>query len=173
MGKSFWGGLRIGWIRADPEMIAALGTSRAAVDMGSPIVEQLAAAILLQDPTSSLAARRNLIREQRNHLLGLVRQRLPEWRFQSPQGGLSAWAELPAPVSTALAAATHRLGVRIAPGNRFGVDGAFERFVRLPYAMPKDILSNIVDRLDRAWQQVGIQDGSRVPALKSELTEAI
>ncbi len=49
MGKSYWGGLRIGWIRADRELIAALGMARAAVDMGSPIVEQLAATILIPD----------------------------------------------------------------------------------------------------------------------------
>lgn len=173
MGKSFWGGLRIGWIRADRGMIAALGTSRAAVDMGSPIIEQLAASILLRDPESSLESRRSLIREQRDHLLGLIGERLPKWRFQWPTGGLSAWAELPAPVSTALAAATHRLGVRVAPGSRFGVDGAFERFVRLPYALPKATLSEVVERLVQAWQQVGAPEGRKIAALKPELTEAI
>ena len=136
MGKSFWGGLRIGWIRADRELIAALATSRASLDMGSPILEQLAAAVLLRDAEPSLEARRASIRAQRDFLLGQVRDRLADWHFAHPEGGLSAWAELPLPVSTALAAAMHRRGVRIAPGTRFGVDGAFERFLRLPYALP-------------------------------------
>ena len=73
-------------------------------------------------------------------LLALVRERLPDWKFETPPGGLSVWAELPQPVSTALAAAAHELGVRIAPGGRFGVDGAFDRFVRLPYAYTLGIL---------------------------------
>ena len=88
-------------------------------------------------------------------------------------GGLSAWAELPRPVSTALAAATHRLGVRIAPGNRFGVDGAFERFVRLPYALPKEALSEIVERLAQAWDQVGMLAQRRPMPVSAGLIEAI
>lgn len=152
MGKSFWGGLRIGWIRGNRELIAALSAARAALDMGSPIIEQLAATVLLQDPAPKLDTRRDMIREQRDHLLGRVRELLPEWQFAQPVGGLSAWAELPRPVSTALAAEMRRLGVRIAPGNRFGIDGAFERFVRLPYALPKAELTEVVERLVCAWE---------------------
>jgi DNA-binding transcriptional MocR family regulator len=173
MGKSFWGGLRMGWIRADRELIAALNVVRSAVDMGSPIVEQLAAAILLRDPEPTLEERRQAIRGQRDYLLDLVAERLPEWRFQRPLGGLSAWAELPRPVSTALAAATHNLGVRIAPGNRFGVDGAFERFVRLPYALPTDRLLQVVERLEQAWNQVTTPGARRLAPAIAELTEGI
>lgn len=159
MGKSFWGGLRIGWIRADREVIATLAANRAANDMGSPILEQLAAAILLEHPAEALVERRAAIREQRDHLLSLVRDRLPDWKFDTPPGGLSAWAELPRPVSTALAVAARDLGVRIAPGSLFGIDGAFERFVRLPYALPKAELTEVVDRLCLAWQRTA--SGSR------------
>ncbi|HEY0628144.1 MAG TPA: PLP-dependent aminotransferase family protein [Sphingomicrobium sp.] len=155
MGKSFWGGIRIGWIRANREVIASLAASRAANDMGSPILEQLAATVLLGRPEETLADRRATIRDQRDHLLGLVRDRLPDWKFETPPGGLSAWAELPRPVSTALAVAARDLGVRIAPGNLFGVDGAFERFVRLPYALPKAELTVVVDRLVLAWERIG------------------
>ena len=174
MGKSFWGGLRLGWIRADRDIVAALAAARAAVDMGSPILEQLAAAILLEQPDAVLAERRAVIRAQRDHLLALVRARLPDWRFEVPAGGLSAWAELPVPVSTALAAASLELGVRIAPGGRFGVAGAFERFVRLPYALPQPTLSDVVDRLARAWEHTTQQPAKRrqdVPV--GELTTAI
>lgn len=173
MGKSFWGGLRIGWIRAGRELVAALNAMRSAVDMGSPIVEQLAAAILLRDPEPSLKVRREAVRRQRDHLLDLVSERLPDWRFQRPEGGLSAWAELPQPVSTALAAATHKLGVRIAPGNRFGVEGAFERFVRLPYALPTDRLTEVVDRLEQAWMQIATSGTRGFSPAKAELTEGI
>jgi DNA-binding transcriptional MocR family regulator len=174
MGKSFWGGLRIGWIRASRELIATLSAARAAVDMGSPIVEQLAATNLMQDPGPQLNVRRGAIREQRDHLLGLVRERLPDWRFQQPVGGLSAWAELPRPVGTALAAELRRLGVRIAPGNRFGVDGAFERFVRLPYALPTAELTEVVERLVIAWEGMASgKRGRRRGMSQDELTLAI
>jgi DNA-binding transcriptional MocR family regulator len=161
MGKSFWGGLRIGWIRASRDLIRALSASRAAVDMGSPIIEQLAATVLLQNPDAPLEARRAAIGGRRDHLLGLICDKLPEWHVQRPEGGLSAWAELPRPVSTALAAESHALGVRIAPGNRFGVDGAYERFIRLPYALPVETLTEVVDRLVTAWNRVGGRSARR------------
>lgn len=173
MGKSFWGGLRMGWIRAERQLISALNAARSAVDMGSPIVEQLAATILLQDAEPPLRERRDAIRKQRDHMLGLVEERLPEWRFQLPEGGLSAWAELPRPVSTALAAVAHRRGVRVAPGNRFGVGGAFERFVRLPYALPASQLTDVVDRLAQAWHEVGAAGMKRAKSSSPSLTDAI
>lgn len=161
MGKSFWGGLRIGWIRADRELITALSASRAAIDMGSPIVEQLAATFLLQNPEPALDSLRSTIRAQRDVLLAMVRDRLPDWRFTRPVGGLSAWAELPRPLSTALAAEAQRLGLRVAPGNRFGSEGAFERFVRLPYSLPSEKLGEVVDLLARAWDSVASGKVSR------------
>lgn len=154
MGKSFWGGLRLGWIRADAQTIQALALRRASLDLGTPLLEQLAAAHLLADDDASLAARREMLRGRRDHLLGLVRALLPEWTVQAPAGGLSLWAELPAPVSTALAATSERFGVRLAAGPRFGVDGAFERFVRLPYTLAPHELEQAVERLARAYARL-------------------
>lgn len=168
MGKSFWGGMRIGWVRANHEIIVSLAAARASNDMGSPILEQLAAAILLENSDVTLLERRAAIGRQREHLLGMVRARLPDWKFETPPGGLSVWAELPLPVSTALAVAAHELGLRIAPGGRFGVGGAFERFVRLPYSLPQEALTEAVDRLVLAWGQVStgraLRRGSEPPA---------
>lgn len=173
MGKSFWGGLRIGWIRASLDIIAALSAARAANDMGSPILEQLAATALLRRPDNVLDERRQAIRNQRDHLLQLISEHLPDWRFDRPPGGLSAWAELPRPLSNALAVAAHDHGVRIAPGSRFGVGGAFERFVRLPYAQPVSVLSEIVDRLARAWSEVARDGRARIASSRPQLIEAI
>ncbi|WP_294121729.1 PLP-dependent aminotransferase family protein [Sphingomonas sp.] len=173
MGKSFWGGLRMGWIRAGRDIVAALSAARAANDMGSPILEQLAATALLRRPETILDERRQAIREQRDHLLRLVGDLLPDWKVDVPPGGLSAWAELPRPVSSALAVAAHDLGVRIAPGSRFGVGGAFERFVRLPFALPVPVLSEVVERLAQAWRQINAAgSGTSIPAT-AQLTEAI
>jgi DNA-binding transcriptional MocR family regulator len=154
MGKSFWGGLRLGWIRADAPTIQALAPRRASIDLGSPILEQLAAVHLLNHEGDVLDARRAVLRERRDRLLELVRERLPDWRVASPPGGLSLWAELPAPVSTALAATSERFGVRLAAGPRFGVDGAFERFLRLPYTLAPTTLAEVVDRLAQAYDRL-------------------
>lgn len=52
--KSYWGGLRIGWIRANPSLISRLAGSRAAHDLGTSIMDQLAAGFLLQDADAIL-----------------------------------------------------------------------------------------------------------------------
>jgi len=154
MGKSFWGGLRLGWIRADTQTIQALGPRRASIDLGTPLLEQLAAAHLLDTDEAPLAARRDLLRGRRDGLLDLIRARLPDWRVNSPPGGLSLWAELPAAVSTSLAATSERFGLRLAAGPRFGVDGAFERFLRVPYTLPPEDLAEAVDRLALAYARL-------------------
>ncbi len=154
MGKSFWGGLRLGWIRADVQVIQGLALRRASIDLGTPLLEQLAAAHLLADDEPGLAVRRAMLRDRRDHLVQLMAERLPEWIVRSPPGGLSLWAELPAPVSSALAATCERFGVRLAAGPRFGVDGAFERFVRVPYTLSPDQLGQAVDRLALAYARL-------------------
>ncbi|ODT88971.1 PLP-dependent aminotransferase family protein [Phenylobacterium sp. SCN 70-31] len=154
MGKSFWGGLRLGWIRADAATIQALAARRVSLDLGTPILEQLAAARLLADDEPALTARRTMLAERRDALLAAVRTHLPDWRVTRPAGGLSLWAELPAPVSNALAATSERFGVRLAAGPRFGVDGAFERFVRLPYTLPPKDLAEAARRLAQAYARL-------------------
>jgi DNA-binding transcriptional MocR family regulator len=91
-------------------------------------------------------------------LLARLQARLPEWKVRRPEGGLSLWAELPSPVSSALAATSERFGVRIAAGPRFGVDGAFERFVRLPYTLAPEDLTTSVERLAAAYD--GLRAGA-------------
>jgi bifunctional pyridoxal-dependent enzyme with beta-cystathionase and maltose regulon repressor activities len=57
-------------------------------------------------------------------------------------------------VSNTLAATSERFGVRLAAGPRFGVDGAFERFMRLPFTMAPDDLAEVVDRIAMAYARL-------------------
>jgi DNA-binding transcriptional MocR family regulator len=159
--KTFWGGLRIGWIRADPQVVAGLARVRASLDLGTPVLEQLAASFLLTHPDSILDKRRGDLRRRRDHLLLVAADLVPGWRFSRPAGGLALWAELPSAKSTILAAAAEAQGLRIAPGTRFGIDGAFERFIRLPFSLAEDRLSEAMGRLAFAWDQIGVTRTSR------------
>jgi DNA-binding transcriptional MocR family regulator len=150
MSKSVWGGLRIGWIRADRALIQRLSQSRAGLDLGAPVLEQLAAVELLDDGGAALALRRPLLRARRDFLLARLAERLPDWICPRPNGGLSIWAQLPAPISSALTVQAAAEGLRLAAGPRFGVDGAFERRLRLPYTLPEVELDVAVERLVRA-----------------------
>ena len=146
--------MRIGWIRAAPDLLRRLVALRATLDLGSPVLEQLISARMLADADAVLVPRRAELRRRRDSFLAALREALPEWRVNQPAGGLSLWVELDAPVSTALvyAAAAHR--VRLAAGPRFGVDGAFERFLRLPYTQPEPVLLDAAERLAAAYRSV-------------------
>lgn len=154
MSKSFWGGLRIGWIRADRSTLATIAVMRPAIDMGTPIVEQLAAASLLAAEAEVLPERRDILRSRRALLLHLLAVHLPDWRPVPGKGGLSLWVRLPAPMSSALSAAASRMGLEIPPGPRFGVDGTLERFIRVPFTLPDDQLTEAIELLARAWWSV-------------------
>ena len=160
MSKSFWGGLRVGWIRAERSTIATIAALRPSIDMGTPVLEQFAAARLLARRDELLPERREILRVRREFLLTLLRRHLPDWQPGPGVGGMSLWVRLPAPMSTALSAAASRLGLELPPGPRFGVDGTLERFVRVPYALPEDQLSAAIELLARAWHSI---TGSTAP----------
>ncbi len=150
MSKPFWGGLRVGWIRAAAPVVARLAAVRVGVDMASPVLEQLIAVRLLAEADRVVRARRTQLRAQRDTLAAALRTELPAWRFTLPAGGVCLWVELDAPVASALARAVEDLGVRLTPGPRFGVDGTMERFVRLPFTLPEADLVEAVRRLAEA-----------------------
>jgi DNA-binding transcriptional MocR family regulator len=147
MSKPYWGGLRIGWVRAAAPLVQRLAAVRVGMDMASPVLEQLVAVHLLRRSAEIVGLRRAQLAVQRDALVAAVRAELPEWRFTVPSGGMSLWAELDGPVSSALARAAEARDFRLAPGPRFGLDGTLERFLRLPFALPPDELTDAVGRL--------------------------
>ena len=79
--------------------------------------------------------RRDQARENRDALVAALRRELPDWEFEVPRGGLTLWVRTGGLSGSRLAEAGERLGVRVPSGPRFGVDGAFEGYVRLPFTV--------------------------------------
>ncbi|WP_427383350.1 PLP-dependent aminotransferase family protein [Janibacter sp. G56] len=149
--KTYWAGLRVGWLRADTEVMQRLGRARLSVDLGAPTFEQLVLLHLLTRHDHVAEERRRAARESRDALVGALRTHLPEWQFRLPAGGLSLWAELPATASTALAVVAEDEGVHLAPGPTFAVDHGLDRFLRLPFPHAAPVMTEAVQRLARAW----------------------
>ncbi|MCW2877200.1 MAG: putative transcriptional regulator, GntR family [Sphaerisporangium sp.] len=148
--KLWWGGLRIGWIRGTAALIRRLAVLRSAVDIAAPLFEQLIVAHLFERIEETRAERGRTLGASRNALVEVLRAELPEWRFAVPRGGGSLWIRLDSPVATPLADAAAAQGVRLAPGPWFGVDGTLERYLRLPFTMPPQALTDGARRLSAA-----------------------
>lgn len=152
VSKSFWGGLRIGWVRASAAVIGRLTAARALGDMAGPVLDQLVVTALLADPEAALEQQRARLAAGAGALVAALEAALPEWRSTRPAGGASLWVRLPCPLATELALCAPSFGVSIAPGPRFGPDGTMESFLRLPFTVGADRLALGVGRLAQAWR---------------------
>ena len=84
-----------------------------------------------------LQLRREQLRAGRDHLEELLTRVMPEWDVPQVDGGIVTWIGLGSPVSSQLALAARREGLIITAGPRFGIDGAFERFLWVPICYPE------------------------------------
>ena len=150
-GKSFWGGLRLGWIRASSRTISALAQARDTLDLGSPLLEQLATLWLIENSDTFLPTRRKMLVERRNKCGELLREHFPDWTFHEAEGGLSYWIELPGMLATQLAARAETIGINMGTGTRFGLSGAFDRYLRMPFSLEPEELEQALLRIKPLW----------------------
>ncbi|MET9054671.1 MULTISPECIES: PLP-dependent aminotransferase family protein [unclassified Streptomyces] len=167
--KAFWAGMRIGWVRAAPDVIRSLVSARAYADMGTPVLEQLAINWLMGTGgwEQAVEMRRDQARENRDQLIAAVRRELPEWEFAVPRGGLTLWVRTGGLSGSRLAVAGERVGVRVPSGPRFGVDGAFEGYVRLPFTVGGPVAEEAAVRLAAAVELVRSGAGAGADAPRS------
>ena len=159
-GKSFWGGLRIGWIRASSRTIASLVQARDSLDLGSPLLEQLACCWLLENENRLLPSRRAMLATRRDMCGALMAEYFPHWHFTPPEGGLSFWVELPGMLATLFSVRAESRGIHIGTGTRFGLAGAFDRYLRLPFTLSDDELRNAFTTLQPLWHSLTEQKES-------------
>lgn len=152
--KSYWGGLRVGWVRAHPELVRQLALRRESIDIATSVLEQLAVVHLLGRSDEILRARRETLRSQRDHLVALLRATDDRWQVPVPAGGLSLWVGLGRPLGHALASASAERGLLINPGPALTPDGSHATQVRLTFAPTADRLDAGVARLREAWERV-------------------
>ena len=165
LGKTVWGGLRVGWIRASADLVRRLIAARSTHDLGTPEFEQAVATDLLPRFGEIVAQRSHVLREGRDAAVDALRAALPEWSVPRPPGGVSLWIELDAPLSSAIVMDARSRGLLLSAGPRFSVDGGHDRHLRLPFTAPADDLRRAVAILADAWPQV--RAGAPIAALAS------
>ncbi|MFD5225593.1 PLP-dependent aminotransferase family protein [Microbacterium sp. NPDC058342] len=153
MSKIAWGGMRLGWIRAERPLVERLLAVRPSFELGTALLEQCIAIELLQDVSALTTHVRERLRAGRDAVsAGLAR--IPGLRMPATPGGLSAWVDLGAPLSTRLALAAREHGLIVPPGPRFTTGGVLERRMRIPITLPPEQTAEAMTRLRRAWTDV-------------------
>lgn len=153
LSKAFWGGLRIGFVRAPEPVAQRLARVKASFDLGSSVPAQLLAQRLLGDePRAGVLPRRRATLQERAGTLGdALRRRLPDWRWTEPSGGLSLWVRLPADAA-AFARRARDHGVAVAPPGPLSPSDGHRDHLRLSFDLPPGELVEAVARLARAWE---------------------
>jgi DNA-binding transcriptional MocR family regulator len=156
LSKLFWGGLRIGFVRAPEAVALRFARIKATHDLGSSATSQLLAERLLRETVDGrfLRWRRQQLQKQYRRLTGALRQRLPEWEWPEPQGGLSMWIRLPGPVAELFAAAALDEGVAVATAQPLSASGEHDDRIRVSFAAPAPVLEEGVRRLEGAWRSL-------------------
>ena len=146
--------IRIGWIRGPISIVNRLAKVKSATDLGSSLITQAVAHELFPLIANARAVRATELREKRDLVLKIVREKAPDWTCDDPSGGMSLWLRLPETDTHQLAQLALRHAVTIAPGNLFSCDESHAEFVRLPFLLPPESLAEGVERLIDAWKEL-------------------
>lgn len=165
MSKIAWGGMRIGWIRAEPRLIERLLAVRPSFELGTALLEQCIAVELLADVAALTEHVRARLRAGRAAVeRGLAA--LPGVAMPRTPGGLSCWIDLGAPVSTSLSLAARERGLILPPGPRFSTGGVLERRLRIPITLPPERTEEALSRIASAWADLAGGRGARDDELR-------
>lgn len=152
MSKLFWGGLRIGWIRAPEHLIARLTRLKAAADLGTPLISQLVCAKLLPQSEAVRAQRRRYLLPRLELVGELLHELLPSWEWRRPPGGLSLWIKLPHGNAGEFGQLAYRYGVVFVAGRLLSADEGHQDHLRLSFGLGLGSLEDGMRRLGEAWR---------------------
>ena len=157
MSKIAWGGMRLGWIRAERSLITRLLAVRPSFELGTALLEQCIAVELLAEMPALTAHVRERLRAGRAAVAAGL-DAIDGIRMPQTVGGLSTWVDLGAPVSTRLSLAAREHELILPPGPRFTTGGVLERRLRIPITLPPERTAAAMERLRLAWND--LHDGT-------------
>ncbi|MGW0249714.1 aminotransferase-like domain-containing protein [Nocardia goodfellowii] len=151
LSKNLWGGLRVGWVRAGPALIARLARLRAVGDLGGNLPVQMVATHLVADLDT--LCRENAAGRKTAHdtLLAALSADLPDWRVTPVRGGQSLWFRLPHGDGGSFAQTALRHHVAILAGSGLDITGDSNEHIRIHFRHPPNVLREAVSRLATAW----------------------
>lgn len=140
VSKLFWGGLRVGWVRASRQRIKDLADIRAAMDFGGSVIDQLTAAKLLERIEEIRAERRAWLRQCYDDTDAILREFAPSWQWQRPSGGSTLWVRVPGVDAGALRSLARSHNVVVTTGMECSPEDGHGDVLRIPFARPQEDL---------------------------------
>lgn len=150
LSKLFWGGMRVGWIRASPSMIARLASMKAVNDLGSSRFDQRIAVELFEHLSEARAHRHKEIQSTLKAVVKIIKAKGgADWQWHLPDGGTAMWMRIPGANAVALCQAAARHGLLLSAGPAYSVNEAFGECIRLPFVRPADTIAYTVNLIRR------------------------
>ncbi|HSN11787.1 MAG TPA: PLP-dependent aminotransferase family protein, partial [Propionibacteriaceae bacterium] len=149
-------GVRIGWLRAEGQMLRSLEIAKQGVGLQTAVTDQLAIAHYLAtyDLDGHIARVADVYRARRDAMLAALDSRMPEGATVTrPEGGMFVWVRVGGDVdsATVLPQAVDR-GVAFVPGWPFYANNPDRTTMRLSFVTNSpETISEGVDRLAAAW----------------------
>jgi DNA-binding transcriptional MocR family regulator len=161
LSKSVWGGLRIGWLRACPDIAERAVRAKAAQDLGLSAAGQLLGLRALEALPAIAAMRRTQLQTRAAVLRARLHELLPEWDVPAPLGGLSLWVGMADADTDVFAQHALRRGVSISPGSTHCPDGSGTGRARIAFSRDTEVLLAAAERLRQAWDDYTGRPGVR------------
>ncbi len=140
MSKVFWGGLRIGWLRAHPNIIDRLAGLKAFADMGTSAPTQAIALQLLEHYDATREWRKGQLAASLEAFDRSAKKRLRGWSWRLPEGGPHIWLGLPDGDATSFSHFALRHGLALVSGSLLAAAEIESGHIRLPlYRSPDEL----------------------------------
>ncbi|MGD0054108.1 MAG: PLP-dependent aminotransferase family protein [Acidimicrobiales bacterium] len=153
MSKMYWGGLRIGWIRARSSLIDRLLEQKSCSDLGTSMPVQVIAAELLNKHYEATHQWRNRqLRRSLDALESALATLMPMAEWVRPTGGPNLWIRLPGTDALEFSRRALRKGVAVIPGPLLSArPGRATDHIRVPFFADPKVLAEAVTRLAECW----------------------
>jgi DNA-binding transcriptional MocR family regulator len=153
MSKLYWGGLRIGWIRARSSLINRLLGQKSCSDLGTSMpVQVIAAELLSKHYEATHRWRNNQLRHSLDALESALTASMPEAEWVRPTGGPNLWIRLPGTDALEFSYRAMRHGVAVIAGPLLSArPGRANDHIRVPFFADPKILTEAVARLAECW----------------------
>jgi DNA-binding transcriptional MocR family regulator len=150
LSKLYWGGLRIGWVRADEERLRSIVELRKTGDLASSVVDQLYALRLLDREAEARVQRRAMLVDRLRSAQDIVVRHFPSWSWAAIKGGSSLWVETGMD-ALAVAEVAKRVKVKLVAGPSFSSYHGQRSMLRLPIWHTPDQLDHGLAAVAAAW----------------------